>query len=190
MYCPRCGAKAADTARFCPKCGQALTAPVSVPRPAPTPPPVSQSLAGKASKNRKDAKNGSRMVSLLPVLALLLALGAAVLVCGNARSRTAPDEALLEDSHVSASELMAEGNAAYSREDYELALEFYLRAIELFPDEGDARSRAGDACFRLDREEEALGHYQAALMLYGDGTLPLQSAQNYYHLTEDKEGGA
>lgn len=190
MYCPRCGAKAADAARLCPKCGQALKNTVATPPPAPTPPPVTESLAGKASKSRKDTKGGSRMVSLFPVLALLLALGAALLVCGNARSRTAPDEGLLDASDVSASELMAEGNAAYSREDYELALEFYLRAIELFPEEGDARSRAGDACFRLDREEEALGHYQAALMLYGDGTLPLQSAQNYYHLTEDKEGGA
>lgn len=188
MFCPRCGAKASDVARFCPKCGQALKASVSAPQPAPTPPPASQSLAGKASKARKDSKGGSRMVSLLPVLALLLALGAGILVCGNAASRTAPDEALLEAADPSAPALMAEGNAAFSREDYELALRFYLRAIELFPNEGDARSRAGDACFRLDRKEEALSHYQAALMLYGDGTLPLQSAQNYYHLTE--EGGS
>ena len=125
------------------------------------------------------------MVSLFHVLALLLALAAAVLVCGNAESRTAPDEGLLEVSDASPAELMAEGNAAFSREDYELALRFYLRTAELFPTEGDARSRAGDACFRLQREEEALSHYQAALMLYGDGTLPLQSAQNYYDLTEE-----
>lgn len=185
MFCPKCGAKAGDAARFCPKCGQPLKAPQPAPQPEPQPPPAEESLAGKASRVRKDTKAGSLLLSLFPVLALLLALGAGVLVCGSAESRTAPDEGLLEASDAAPAELMAEGNAAFSREDYELALRFYLRTAELFPGEGDARSRAGDACFRLDRREDALGHYQAALMLYGDGTLPLQSAQNYYDLTEE-----
>lgn len=181
MFCPRCGAKAGNAARFCPKCGQALKTVPPTPQPEPPVPPSPR----VSTKTERSGKGGNRLATLLPVLALLLALGAGCLVIWSASDRTSPDKSVLENDNASAAELMAEGNAAYSAEDYELALDFYLEVIRRFPDQGDARSRAGDACYRLEREDEALGHYQAALMIYGDGTLPLRSAQNYYHLTED-----
>jgi TM2 domain-containing membrane protein YozV len=39
MFCTRCGAAAADDAKFCGKCGAALAAPPPEPAPAPVPPP-------------------------------------------------------------------------------------------------------------------------------------------------------
>lgn len=210
MFCPKCGTRTGDSARFCPKCGQSLKAPQPetgpglqpapsltpqpapapepVPRPVPSPAPPAPRPSPAAPAGRKTAgKAGNLLVSLLPVLALLVALAAGVFVCQTASDRTAPDRALLDDADATAPELMAEGNAAFFKEDYELALEFYLHTAKLFPEEGDARSRAGDACYRLGRDEEAITHYQMAVMLYEDNTLPLQAAQNYYHLTEEDE---
>lgn len=212
MFCPKCGAAAADSARFCPKCGAALSAPpsseaksgsrlrmsenpapVSAPEPVriPSEPVPEKPLtdAGRhvAKKNREPMQSGSSIwLSALLVIAVLLAAAGAAGVCFSARSRTAPDEAVLEAESPKLSELMAEGNAAYSFEDYELALDFYLLASERFPQEPDVLCRLADTYYILEDDSSALQYYQMAIMLFGeDGTMPVLSAQNYYHLTED-----
>lgn len=187
MFCPKCGASAAASARFCPKCGAPLSVP-RVPSHSPTPPVTDAAKhVRKAAERKEPMQSGSSLwLSVILVAAIIIVAVGAVGICSSARIRTAPDEVVLDDENAELVTIVAEGNAAYSLEDYELALDFYLEAMERFPQEPDVLCRLADAYYALEQNENALQYYQMAVMLYGeDGTMPVVSAQNFYNLTEE-----
>ena len=59
-------------------------------------------------------------------------------------------------------EVMASGEAAFSGGDYELALEYFRKAITINPDDVHALSRAGAVATALNRPAEALEIFQKA----------------------------
>ncbi len=125
-------------------------------------------------------------IFIVLLIAALIAAFGALSVCFWAQNRTAPDQDMLENQEASLVELVAEGNAAYSLKDYDLALDFYEEALERFPQEPDVMCRLADVCYQLDDTDKALSHYQMALMLYEtQEDMPVVSAQNYFRLTED-----
>lgn len=208
-FCPKCGAalSASGTAASGTKAPESRLRMSGAPTPAKKAPepvlkepvPVSRDPmpeapltdAGKhvkkAEKKKDPVQTGSGIwLSVILMAAILLAAVGTIGVCSSAMSRTSPDEKVLEDENAGLTTLVAEGNAAYSLEDYELALDFYLLAAERFPQEPDVLCRLADAYYELEDDSNALKYYQMAVMLYGeDGTMPVLSAQNFYNLTEE-----
>jgi Ca-activated chloride channel family protein len=78
----------------------------------------------------------------------------------------------------SASHLIDDGNRAYEQEDYQAALEAYLRAGAVSPDRPEPHVNAGLALHRLARYEEAANETIRALPIDD----PQQSSQVHYNL--------
>jgi len=73
-------------------------------------------------------------------------------------------EDFLERSPYSERALFALGNIHWSRQQWEKALNEYLRILEINPDSVRALLDVADTCRNLDRPEEALRHYLTALV--------------------------
>ena len=78
----------------------------------------------------------------------------------------------------SAGRLIADGNRAYDRGDYEAALEAYLRAGVRAPERAEPHANAGLALHQLERYEEATTETARAL----PGDEPLLAARLHYNL--------
>jgi Ca-activated chloride channel family protein len=77
-----------------------------------------------------------------------------------------------------ASDLIADGNAAYERGDYQAALEAYQRAQAEAPDRPEAHVNAGLALHQLDQPERAIAETRRALPVDD----PLLAARIHYNL--------
>ncbi len=62
-------------------------------------------------------------------------------------------------------DLVKRGVSAWEREDYEGALEYFLRVLDEFPQYADVHNKAGLCEAMLGRPEKALEHFDAALRL-------------------------
>jgi hypothetical protein len=82
----------------------------------------------------------------------------------------------------SAKQLNAAGEAAYHRKDLESAIDFYRRAIELYPDYGQAYSNLGLAYQKTNRVAEALWANRKAIMLAEGSKRNVVRASSYYNI--------
>lgn len=138
MYCPMCGCKVSDAARFCPQCGCAMSTaagagpgpePAPAPSPDPTTPPASDPTPGQQPR----AKGRGTLLRVVGVVAvvLLLALGACALMnfLGGDASEDAQDGTGDEDDVVT--------QVAYYRDEAETVVASTTRVV-LWDDDGEA----------------------------------------------------
>lgn len=187
MFCPKCGASAANTASFCPKCGNRLSSPSrGVSNPVPAAPATSPAPVPGKTTSRGVLNLSGLMMNLMLVFALFFAVTLGAVVCLTSQNVYAPDRAVLRDDDAEVISIVAEGNAAYAQGDHALARDFYQHAAELYPQEGDVFCRLADTYYILEDEEMALSYYQQAMLLYEDiSDMPLKSYQNFDKLTRE-----
>lgn len=80
-------------------------------------------------------------------------------------------------------EAMINAEAAFSNENYALALEWFRKALEENPDDLQALSRAGTVCVPLDKYDDAFEYFQRAMELNpenGDNAFNLGNAY-FFH---------
>ncbi len=73
-------------------------------------------------------------------------------------------------------EAMTNAEIAFGNENYELALEWFKKALEEKPDDLQALSRAGTVCVPLKKFEESFGYFQKALDIYPE------NGDNYFNM--------
>lgn len=76
--------------------------------------------------------------------------------------------AALEELRVDSGSYLERGDAAFRRGDWAASVAAFERAVELRPDDLDARANLGSALFRSRRVEEARGHYEEVLRRRSD----------------------